>query len=113
MVSGGTCAKFKMPDCPALVKQELTLLTSGEFTGREGEEGHRNGFAGISIVLIFEALFWLDRLSAGRTGVVSSAGSEHLPYKQGVTGSNPVPPTPPQSPCTAMFYRCAGAFFWL
>ncbi len=24
---------------------------------------------------------------------VSSAGSEHLPYKQGVTGSNPVPPT--------------------
>ena len=25
--------------------------------------------------------------------VVSSVGSEHLPYKQGVTGSNPVPPT--------------------
>ena len=24
----------------------------------------------------------------------SSAGSEHLPYKQGVTGSNPVIPTP-------------------
>ncbi len=24
---------------------------------------------------------------------VSSAGSEHLPYKQGVTGSNPVRPT--------------------
>ncbi len=24
---------------------------------------------------------------------VSSVGSEHLPYKQGVTGSNPVPPT--------------------
>ena len=24
---------------------------------------------------------------------VSSAGSEHLPYKQGVTGSNPVSPT--------------------
>ncbi len=23
----------------------------------------------------------------------SSAGSEHLPYKQGVTGSNPVVPT--------------------
>ena len=23
----------------------------------------------------------------------SSAGSEHLPYKQGVTGSNPVAPT--------------------
>ena len=23
----------------------------------------------------------------------SSAGSEHLPYKQGVTGSNPVTPT--------------------
>ena len=27
--------------------------------------------------------------------VHSSAGSEHLPYKQGVTGSNPVEPTPP------------------
>ena len=25
---------------------------------------------------------------------LSSAGSEHLPYKQGVTGSNPVAPTP-------------------
>jgi hypothetical protein len=25
----------------------------------------------------------------------SSAGSEHLPYKQGVTGSNPVAPTSP------------------
>ncbi len=24
---------------------------------------------------------------------LSSAGSEHLPYKQGVTGSNPVVPT--------------------
>ena len=27
---------------------------------------------------------------------ISSAGSEHLPYKQGVTGSNPVSPTKPQ-----------------
>ena len=27
---------------------------------------------------------------------LSSAGSEHLPYKQGVTGSNPVAPTKPQ-----------------
>ena len=26
-------------------------------------------------------------------GEFSSAGSEHLPYKQGVTGSNPVTPT--------------------
>ena len=26
-------------------------------------------------------------------GALSSAGSEHLPYKQGVTGSNPVGPT--------------------
>ena len=26
----------------------------------------------------------------------SSAGSEHLPYKQGVTGSNPVTPTKQQ-----------------
>ena len=29
-------------------------------------------------------------------GEISSAGSEHLPYKQGVTGSNPVSPTNPE-----------------
>ena len=34
---------------------------------------------------------------------ISSAGSEHLPYKQGVTGSNPVSPT--QS-------LMRGFFFW-
>ena len=28
-----------------------------------------------------------------KTRVLSSAGSEHLPYKQRVTGSNPVGPT--------------------
>ncbi len=28
-----------------------------------------------------------------KSGEISSAGSEHLPYKQGVTGSNPVSPT--------------------
>ncbi len=28
---------------------------------------------------------------------ISSAGSEHLPYKQGVTGSNPVSPTTKQT----------------
>ena len=33
-------------------------------------------------------------ISKSRTkGEISSAGSEHLPYKQGVTGSNPVSPT--------------------
>ena len=30
---------------------------------------------------------------ANSKGEFSSAGSEHLPYKQGVTGSNPVTPT--------------------
>lgn len=33
----------------------------------------------------------------------SSAGSEHLPYKQRVTGSNPVAPTE-KSPCR-LFYK--------
>ena len=28
-----------------------------------------------------------------QTRAISSVGSEHLPYKQGVTGSNPVSPT--------------------
>ncbi len=32
-------------------------------------------------------------LLAKRIRELSSAGSEHLPYKQGVTGSNPVAPT--------------------
>ena len=31
-------------------------------------------------------------------GALSSAGSEHLPYKQGVTGSNPVGPTSSRKP---------------
>gem|GEM_PF-3536946 len=35
---------------------------------------------------------------------LSSAGSEHLPYKQRVTGSNPVAPTKPR--------RYAGLFFF-
>ena len=30
-------------------------------------------------------------------GEISSAGSEHLPYKQRVTGSNPVSPTKPHT----------------
>ena len=36
---------------------------------------------------------------------LSSAGSEHLPYKQGVTGSNPVAPTTTR--------HMAGVFFTL
>ena len=35
---------------------------------------------------------------------VSSVGSEHLPYKQRVTGSNPVPPTPPKPAFTPAFF---------
>ena len=34
---------------------------------------------------------------------VSSAGSEHLPYKQGVTGSNPVRPTKDNSKSCPFF----------
>jgi hypothetical protein len=42
--------------------------------------------------------FFLDKRRSylylpSRFGEHSSAGSEHLPYKQGVTGSNPVAPT--------------------
>jgi hypothetical protein len=33
------------------------------------------------------------RLKKENQREISSAGSEHLPYKQGVTGSNPVSPT--------------------
>ncbi len=34
-----------------------------------------------------------QKVSKTKKRGVSSAGSEHLPYKQGVTGSNPVRPT--------------------
>ena len=37
---------------------------------------------------------------------ISSVGSEHLPYKQGVTGSNPVSPTTLRKPSTTV-----GGFF--
>jgi hypothetical protein len=41
-----------------------------------------------------EERFTKSKLVKGRTNrEISSAGSEHLPYKQGVTGSNPVSPT--------------------
>ncbi len=33
-----------------------------------------------------------------KSGALSSVGSEHLPYKQGVTGSNPVGPTSNRKP---------------
>jgi hypothetical protein len=41
----------------------------------------------------------------------SSAGSEHLPYKQGVTGSNPVAPTNSPASCGIFFcpYKIQGA----
>jgi hypothetical protein len=38
---------------------------------------------------------------------ISSAGSEHLPYKQGVTGSNPVSPTKEKP-----FRKLRGFFFF-
>ena len=43
----------------------------------------------------------------------SSAGSEHLPYKQGVGGSNPSAPTKPKRPCDSrgVLYQEAGAGF--
>ena len=37
---------------------------------------------------------------------LSSAGSEHLPYKQGVTGSNPVAPTKPRKSRGFFVLRC-------
>jgi hypothetical protein len=40
----------------------------------------------------------------------SSAGSEHLPYKQRVTGSNPVAPTNANSIASTEF--CGGFLFY-
>ena len=37
--------------------------------------------------------YWKIYIFAFSIGAISSVGSEHLPYKQGVTGSNPVSPT--------------------
>ena len=50
----------------------------------------------------FRNLFWRDAenvlslrslMTSAKSREISSVGSEHLPYKQGVTGSNPVSPT--------------------
>ncbi len=50
-----------------------------------------------SSVNIFHKIFAnnkkLSIFAPRTTREISSAGSEHLPYKQGVTGSNPVSPT--------------------
>ena len=42
---------------------------------------------------IQKLLYICTRFCKGVIRALSSAGSEHLPYKQGVTGSNPVGPT--------------------
>ena len=41
--------------------------------------------------------------ASGCIGELSSVGSEHLPYKQGVTGSNPVVPTENQKVAESKF----------
>jgi len=45
---------------------------------------------------------WLAHVERQRE--LSSAGSEHLPYKQGVTGSNPVAPTKNAGLLAGIFY---------
>jgi hypothetical protein len=44
----------------------------------------------MKIWAIFALAFWE---SSGKSRAISSAGSEHLPYTQGVGGSNPSSPT--------------------
>ena len=44
---------------------------------------------------------------------ISSVGSEHLPYKQGVTGSNPVSPTKRESQKLSLFYLMLFFFYIL
>ena len=43
---------------------------------------------------------------------ISSAGSEHLPYKQGVTGSNPVSPTNPERNFGIFLFKGITLDFW-
>ena len=50
-------------------------------------------FADLKKHLIFALPIW----------EISSAGSEHLPYKQGVTGSNPVSPTTNKQKCLSVY----------
>ena len=66
--------------------------------GRSGEGGRRPSTVGISGILAgVEKSSYLckrkRRPSWPHTGAYSSAGLEHLPYKQGVIGSNPIGPT--------------------
>src|SRR5690606_5242382 len=41
----------------------------------------------------YKKLFYICNRNRVNERAISSVGSEHLPYKQGVTGSNPVSPT--------------------
>ena len=44
------------------------------------------------------------RIAQSYLRALSSVGSEHLPYKQGVTGSNPVGPTKPHRDVRLSFF---------
>ena len=60
----------------------------------------------VQISKIFLTLEFRERIYlCNRKRAFSSAGSEHLPYKQGVTGSNPVMPTKGLSFDNPFFYR--------
>ena len=50
-------------------------------------------FVELKKAIIFVARFNKFKKIKSINWEISSAGSEHLPYKQGVTGSNPVSPT--------------------
>lgn len=54
-------------------------------------------------------------LQSQTQGEISSAGSEHLPYKQRVTGSNPVSPTKRESKVlqNPVNYKIYRVFLWI
>jgi hypothetical protein len=57
------------------------------------------------VIFFFDIIFAAQLLRE-----ISSAGSEHLPYKQRVTGSNPVSPTQYRKPFKQLkpFFYCLG-----
>ena len=62
------------------------------------------------LILFLHFHFWKVDCSYRKNREFSSVGSEHLPYKQGVTGSNPVTPTNLSHNLVAFFMSC---FFYI
>jgi hypothetical protein len=74
------------------------VVVNGQFTSAKTDQGHWNFQVSqlqenISKISLITLRLKISGLYLQPLWELSSAGSEHLPYKQGVAGSNPAVPT--------------------